>query len=90
MCIASRGDNQSYSCVLRSKSGESFAAKFTARKGYTTIKLPLSSFKSGRGGKTPLGSELVHMSLRFDKAQSSQVVTSVQDAAAKFNLSLEW
>ena len=90
MSLSPRGDNQPYTCTLKGKNGDLYTTRFTAKKGYNSIKLPLNAFKSARNNKSPKGGEVVGMSFRYDKTASSQAVVSVQEAASKFSLSLEW
>lgn len=39
------GDEHAYSCVLRTKQGVTYTARFSTRHGYNTVRLPFNTFR---------------------------------------------
>ena len=91
------GDGHPYTMLLRTAEGNSYAAKFQTREGYSSLRLPFNLFRPLAPDAPPLEpGAVVHLGVRFESRIRAleQVVEPGQSAVdvkdSRFKLEVDW
>lgn len=95
-----RGDGKQYACVLRTKDGKKYSARFATRSGFTHVRLPWDTFRSDTSDPSPLQPDNIsYIGLRYDfKRPTTRASRGVPTAAEMeemkkermFQLEVDW